>query len=444
MIKESKKKSKKKTIANILMEYTRTVAISFGCALVFTVLLSFHARSEMIKNLYINADEQQKMDEKVAKQIVMQSDLTKNLRVKKYAICLQVGNLYYTAQDYENAEFAYKLAIEKAKTGVYTPYLKLVEVYADQEKFDDAQRLLKSVKDIQNKKLIKFKTRAYIVLGDKYYSIGKFLSAAKCYEKSKFYYDKFSKKDAKVDDSIITRVTNAYIEAANVMVKNGYNSEAVRFLKKAEKYSPDNFEIKYKLAIIYSDLDPMKSVVYFEPLLEEKPQFIDYGVYGKALMKAANIADLEGKSTLAKYYRYKIHSIDIFVGQKVVYKNDIEIILDSFIVKKLWFKYKLRAKYKFKNVSNNDIKHLSADFVLLHKDKDRVLETVTKTFADKKAPLYSNGGETPDIEIIFGKNIFTKKELEQYVIDIYLYKDERYKTLAGTMRVPLKSIYSSK
>ena len=179
-------------------------------------------------------------------------------------------------------------------------------------------------------------------------------------------------------------------------------------------------------------------------LLEEKPQFIDYGVYGKALMKAANIADLEGKSTLAKYYRYKIHSIDIFVGQKVVYKNDIEIILDSFIVKKLWFKYKLRAKYKFKNVSNNDIKHLSADFVLLHKDKDRVLETVTKTFADKKAPLYSNGGETPDVEIIFGKNIFTKKELEQYVIDIYLYKDERYKTLAGTMRVPLKSIYSSK
>ena len=35
--------------------------------------------------------------------------------------------------------------------------------------------------------------------------------------------------------------------------------------------------------------------------------------------------------------------------------------------------------------------------------------------------------------------IFTKKELEQYYIDIYLYKDEKYKTLVSTMKVPLKS-----
>lgn len=442
MIKERKKKLNKKTKSQILMEYARTVGISFSVALIFTILLSFHARSEMIKNLYINADERVKIDEKVAKQIVTQSDLTKNLKTKKYTICLQVGNLYATADDFTNAEYAYKLAMEKAPTGIYTPYLRMAEVLTAQEKFEEANNLIKSVKDIQNKKLIKFKTRAYMVLGDKYYSIGKFLSAAKSYEKSKFYYDKFATKDSKIDEAIITRITNAYIETANIMVKNGYNSEAVRFLKKAEKYSPHNFEIKYKLAIIYSDLDPVKSVEYFEPLLEKMPQFIDYGVYGKALMKAANIADIEGKPTQAKYYRYKIHSVDIFIAQKVVYKNDIEIILDSFTVRKFWFKYKLRAKYKLKNISNNDIKHLSADFIL--RQNDKVLETVTKTFVTARNPLYSNGGETAEYEIIFGKNIFTKKELEQYVIDIYIYKDERYKTLAGTMKVPLKSIYSSK
>ena len=442
MIKENKKKSKKKSKTLIIMEYVRTIAISFGFALVFTILLSFHARSEMIKNLYVNADEQQKMDEKVAKQIVMQSDLTKDLRTKKYTICLQVGNLYATANEYMNAEFAYRLAIEKAKTGVYTPYLRLIEVLVEQEKFDEARDVIKSVKDIQNKQLIKFKTRAYIVLGDKYYSIGKFLSAAKSYEQAKFYYDKFSKKDSAIDKSIIVRITNAYIETANVMVKSGYNSDAVRFLKKAEKYSPNDFEIKYKLAIIYSDLDPIKAVKYFEPLLEKRPQYIDYGVYGKALMKAANIADLEGKPALAKYYRYKIHSIDIFVGQKVVYKNDIETSLISFIVRKMWFKYKLRACYRFKNVSNNDIRNLSADFVL--RQNDKILETIKKTFVYPKSPLYSNGGESMDVEVVFGKNIFTKKELEQYVIDIYIYKDERYKTLLSTMKVPLKTLYSSK
>ena len=108
----------------------------------------------------------------------------------------------------------------------------------------------------------------------------------------------------------------------------------------------------------------------------------------------------------------------------------------------LWFKYKLRAQYKFRNVSNNDINHLSADFVL--SQRGRVLETVSKTIVNNKSPLYSNGGETQDILVVFGKNIFTKKELEQYIIDIYLYKDEQYKTLVATMRVPLKSFYSSK
>ena len=54
--------------------------------------------------------------------------------------------------------------------------------------------------------------------------------------------------------------------------------------------------------------------------------------------------------------------------------------------------------------------------------------------------LESNGGITPIITAKFCKNIFTKKELEQYVIDIYLYKDEKFKTLISTMPVPLKSI----
>ena len=437
----SKRKTKKeKSKRQILIEYARTVSASFLAALVFTLLLSFHARSEMIKNLYINPEEQQKMDEKLARQLVMQSDFTKDLMSKKYSICLQVGNLYETAHDYVNAEIAFRFALEKASPGVYTPYYKLALVLVAQEKFKEAQDIINSVKDINNKNLIKFKTRSYIVMGDKYYSIGKFLSAAKCYEKADYYYNRFAKRDKTVEKAIDTRAANAYIETADIMVKNGYNTEAVRFLKKAEQYEPENFEIKYKLAIIYSDLDPMQSVKYFEPLLDKMPQDIDYGVYSKALMKASNIAELQGKPTLAKYYRYKIHSIDIFINQKVIYKNDVEIMLDSFAVRKFWFKYKLKAVYRIKNVSNSDIKYLWGEFVL--KRGDKVLERNTVRCVNKRAPLYSGGDISDKIKVIFGKNIFTKKELEQDSIDIYLYKDERYKTLVASMKVPLKSFNS--
>jgi hypothetical protein len=58
----------------------------------------------------------------------------------------------------------------------------------------------------------------------------------------------------------------------------------------------------------------------------------------------------------------------------------------------------------------------------------------------KDHPLFSNGGESESITINFGKNIFTKKELSNYVIDVYLYKDEKFKTLIGTFAIPAKSI----
>lgn len=440
MINEKDKKNKRKSLARIFAEYTRTVGVSFLIAFLFTLLLSFHARSEMIKNLYVNASEQQKIDEQLARQLVTQSDFMKDLRQKRYSVCMQVGLLYEAAKDYINAQAAYEIALNKARPGVYTPYYRLASVLIAQEKFAEAQNIIKSVKDVNNKNLVKFKTRSYIEMGDKYYSIGKFLSAAKCYEKSKYYYDKFVTKDNVVDNAIVERIVSAYTEAADTIVKNGFNSDAVRYLKKAEKYRPQNFNIRYKLAIIYSDLDPVESVKYFEKLVDEYPQDIDYGVYSKALMKSANIADWEGNTTQAKYYRYRIHSLDIFVNNKVVYKNDVEIYLDSFFVRKIWLKYSLKGTYRIKNISHTDIRNLSIEFVLRHVDKDKPLEIVKKKCVGKKNPLYSNGGVTDEILAVFDKNIFTKKELEQYVIDIYLYKDEKYKTLVSSMHVPLKTI----
>lgn len=278
--------------------------------------------------------------------------------------------------------------------------------------------------------------------GDKYYSMGKFLKAAKNYEKAKFYYDRFSKKDKVIDESIKKRIINSYSEAATIIVQQGYNTEAASFLKKAEQYAPNDFHIKYKLAIIYSDLDPVKSIEYFSPLLKKMPQYIDYSTYNKALLKASNIADLEGDHTKAKYYRYKSHSIDRMINGKVIYKNDVDITMESFSIKKYLFKYHLTGTYKIKNVSNSDIKKLFAEFVL--KQDDKIKETVIRKCVTNQKPLFSNGGEVELSGIKFGKNIFTKKELANYTIDVYLYKDEKFKTLIGTFAIPEKSIKNAK
>lgn len=440
MIKEKIKKTKynfKKSKTQIIKEYLSTFLCSLCMAIIITTSLAIHARNEIIQDVFANNNEQSLMDRKVALKIIAETDLLEGLSNKSYSVCLHAGEICEVAGNYADAQKAYELAIHKAKPRFYKPYYKLICVLVAQEKFDKANAVLNNIDDITNKNLIKFKTRSYITIGDKYYSIGKFLSAAKSYENAKFYYDKFSKKDSVIEDSIKRRIINSYVQVADIMVKSGLNTDATRFLKKAEIYAPNDFKIRYKLAIILSDSDPEKSVEYFESLLKEIPQEIDYGVYNTALMKSANIADLDGRTTQAKYYRYKIRSIDMFVNRKVVYKNDIETTLKSFSIKKVLFTYPLVATYQFLNASNSDIINLKGDFVLCINDKP--IETITKTVSDKRKPLLSGAMDSNEVDLKFQKKIFTKKELENYTIKIYLYKDDKYKTLVAENTIPTKS-----
>ena len=446
MIKEEKQITAynyKKSFNKIVFEYFRTILISLLVAFIFTTILSIHARNEMIKNIYVSADEQKKADKQLAEQFIKtHTNLLVDLKDKKYSVCMQVGELYETIDDYQKAQIAFESAIEKAKPGDYRAYEKLILILINQEKFDDAEKILTEMKDYPDKKLIKLKTRSYIIMGDKYYSIGKFLSAAKKYEKAEFYYGKFKKYDKKIANSIKKRIENSYIKSADEIVKMGYNSDAVRYLKKVEKTNPDNLKVKYKIGIILSDSDPEQAIGYLEPLLNKIPQDIDYGVFCSALMKAANIADLEGRTTKAKYYRHKIHSIDLFIKRKVIYKNDLDIVLSSFQVKKRFFTYPLKATYKFANTSNSDITYLKADFVLSLSDTP--VETITKVIANRKSPLPVGGYDYNTCNIKFKKTIFTKRELKNYTVKIYAYKDDKFKTLVAETVIPEKSFDESK
>ena len=128
----------------------------------------------------------------------------------------------------------------------------------------------------------------------------------------------------------------------------------------------------------------------------------------------------------------------MFLDRKVIYKKDVDTQLRDFVIKKNFFTYPLNATYEFLNISNTDIINLKADFVLTFKGKD--IETITKTIANKNKPLFCNAVEPNIIDIKFNKKIFTKKELENYTVKIYLYKDEKYKTLTCEVKVPRKTI----
>ena len=437
MIKEKAKKKKRRehTFMQEVTICVKTVGVSFFVAVLISVYLTYRARNEMINNLYTSKQKKVMLEQKVAKQIVENSDLISSLESKSYPLIMHVGELYETAGDLQKAEYAYYIATQKAPNGKYISYLKLTLMLIAQNKIEEAEKTIDSVTDMNNLSLIRYKTRANIVLGDKYYSDAKFLKAATAYEQANYYYSKLAKKDKIVQESLQKRLVKAYVDTANVLVKNGYNSDAARFLTKALKYEPNNLKIQYRLAIVYADLDPITSIKYFEPLLAKIPQDIDRDIFNKVLMKAANIMDLKGDPITAKYYRYKIHTLDTYTRNKVVYKEDIEIVPNSFKIKKVFFRYKINSTYTIINTSTQDIKKMSLEFILRQNDKEKDSVTLTNYINGKK-PLYSSGGEIKDIAIQFWKNIYTKKELEQYYIDIYAYKVPEFKTLIGTFKIP--------
>ena len=219
------------------------VFFSILVALIITISLAMHARNEMIKDIYNSKYEHNLLSKNVAIELIAQNNYIDDIKNKPYSVCMHVGEIYEAAGKYAEAQSAYENAIKKMRFKSYNPYYSLIRVLIEQEKYNDANAVLDNLDDISNLKFIKFKTRAYLTIGDKYYSNGKFLSSAKNYEKAIFYYDKLTKKDKVVLNSIENRIVQSYLNAADIMVKSGLNSEAVRFLEKARHFNPDNFII---------------------------------------------------------------------------------------------------------------------------------------------------------------------------------------------------------
>ena len=169
MIKEKQKITKynyRKTRKQVLMEYVRTIFFSILVSIIITSSLALHARHEMIKT-FNNADViQNKIDKKVAEQILAQNDYIVNLQSKNYGVCIHVAELYDIARDFERAEYAYKIAVQKSPKGIYKAHLKLSELYIAQEKFDEANNF------IEENELIKTKDGIVLpVSGRRYFSV---------------------------------------------------------------------------------------------------------------------------------------------------------------------------------------------------------------------------------------------------------------------------------
>ncbi len=415
-----------KKIDFLKIKYFSTFFTAFCLAVIVVTCILINARLSIEDQLYITKEHKTEFYKKFTTSILSQEEFLGNLYSNDYKFNIYIGGLYHTIDNFEKAEFYYKRAIQLAPDATFEHYLKLIMLYLENNKPELAEQIEASIADRSSQRLIRFKCSANILLADYYYKKEKPLAANKKYIRANYYFDKLKVRKVRIREYIMNGILASNVKIAdNYVAQNNYY-EAYRYLKRAEKAAPGNLTVKYKLALVLSYIQPMKAVKYFEIIKSKEPQLASFYLYYETLMRAADIARGRGDLPTSKLYTYKAASIKNFYQNNIINNDNVEFdFLQSKIqTSKKADKFTLR--FRIKNISNFNISNMKIDILIFRKNK--LSASYTQTLFDKK-PLHINE-TSPIINVIHsGSRHYKKIAYPDISFEIYIYKNEKYKTL---------------
>ena len=408
------------------IKYFSTFLTGFCLAAVVVTAIIINARLSIDDQLYITKEHKSEFYKKFTASILSQEEFLGNMYSDDYKFNIYLGGLYQTIENFEKAEFYYKRAIKLAPDATFEHYLKLMILYLENNKPELAEEVEASIENRNTQRLIRFKCSANILLADYYYKHNEPVLANKKYHSAEYFFDKLKVRKVKIREYITNGILASNVKIADNYVTQGHYYEAYRYLKRAEKAAPGNLTVKYKLALVLSYIQPMKSIEYFEVIKAKEPQLASFYLYYETLMRAADICRVRGDIPSSKLYTYKASSIKNFYQNNIINNDNVEFdFLQSKIqTSKKFDKFILR--FRIKNISNYNISNMKLDILIYR--KGHLSASYTKTLFDK-TPLRQNE-TSPIINVIHtGTKHYKKIAYPDISFEIYIYKNEKYKTL---------------
>lgn len=401
-------------------------AAIFVAALVVT-FLSIDARMSIEDELYTTKEQQSKIQRKFTESILSQEHVLGRLYSDDYKYNIYMGNLHLSVGEYPEAEIYYKHAITLAPDATYEHYLKLLILYLNTNQPEKAEQIEHSAVDKNEQRLIKFKCKANMLLGDYYFKNNDGITANKKYRMADYYFDKLDLRKVKDRTYIQQAILASYVQIADKYVKEENYREAYRSLIRAEKIDYSNLTVKYKLALVLSYINPIKAIEYYDIIKKQEPQMLSFYLYYETLMRAAEICEIRGDKPSAKLYTYKASSAKNFYENNII--NSDVIYLD-FLISKIEPSKKFDRfilKYRLTNITTYILSNVKMDIIFYHKDEP--LAQFTKTVFNKENYLRPNE-TSPIININFDAPKHYKKNVyEDINFEIYLYSNDKYKCL---------------
>ena len=306
-----------KKINTLLRDFSITIIISIilaiSCALIFELELLFRCEKKVnfeelkLKNLSKFYTISQL--EKLAKQNPQNS-----------VIYIKIANIYTSLKEYTNAQKFYEKALVVSKRSNFSLYSYAL-FCAKYGLLNNATSLAEEI-SANNSKTFEFRAEIYEAIADSLDNLGYFEGANKSYQIAYKYAKNID--DKKLANQIREKYALSYTKLADEKINSNKIEDAILDLKNSiEIYS--NPVAKYKLALIYKDIDKKTSERYFSQTLRQNPYLVNPEIYNNLLNKLYNEANLKGSDKDIDYYSNQLKKLNKKLKSAYLYKNDISI-----------------------------------------------------------------------------------------------------------------------
>lgn len=248
---------------------------------------------------------------------------------------IQDANKYYTdalKYSYRSNYALYNYGLFCAKRNLYTIATALSEEISGNK---------------NDKNIIKYKSEIYEAMADSMMKNSEYEPAVKAYQIS-YKYAK-NVKDKHYLKNITDKFAYAYVKLADILIEDNRVPEAISALNNSIKIEETPLA-KYKLALVYFDLNKVVSQKYMEEVFYSEPYLVNPYIYNSLLTSLINEAKDENNNSVLHYYTVKYNRFKDTLEDSYLYKTDISISNSQIITKKdkryLEFNLKNNSKYK--------------------------------------------------------------------------------------------------
>ena len=345
---------------------------------------------------------------------------------KDYIINLKIAFLHEILKENDKAQENYEKALVKSNNAPFALY-KAAVFYAKQHNTQRAINLAIMFPVTKDKRTYEMKARFFAELANTFLVEKDYPNAIKTYKVS---YKYARNTDDNLENKIAKEYSNSYSEYADDFISKNDPIHGLQMLKNALEVYPDPYS-KYKLGLMYQNVDDVKAQKYIEEVYSERPEIVNIELYNKLLNTLIEDFNRNGEFSRANFYRLKLENFKRKLVNNNIYKDDIEIVNININKKRriVFTKGKYNITFDLKNNSNYPIENLFIKVIIKPRGENPIeveQKIITrdnplasnKTLKDIDIPIQYSGnllGQYGEVQILAKKNILSNWIMIDYL-----------------------------